>query len=816
MGGEQTGFKPSIRSIFADVQGIYLMKQIIAMVIALVTAHSLWAQSDGLRIKGILQDRHHEPVPYAVVVVRNINDSVITSDFSADDGSFDLTVAEGRYQLEINFMGESNQIIPLTQTRGMLDMGKITVKMPQNQKLDEVIVMSERNQMSLHIDKRVFSVGSDLTAQGASATEALQNIPSVTVDAEGNVSLRGSQSVRILIDGKASGFASSPDALQQLQADMIDKVEVITNASARYEAQGQSGIINIILKKNHNKGLNGSASVRTGYYPDHGMGLNANYRKNKVNLFGSLSLNYREVDGRSSTRQRLQSEDTSFLYYQGYRHVRRKRNVNANIGMDYQLANNHILNASFGIRSGYGNNDYYRTYDNYTVNEEFVQFNKRDENAKELEDMYEGSLGYTMKLGRNGGEWKTQIRGYRDQDYERSQYIETSTAYTDIMNERSKAYVTEQSLIAQSDLQLPFSENGKIETGIREQIRDFNNDFGYGKFIDAVWQNPARFNDRFNYNEKVYAAYIMASNTFGKLSIQAGVRGEYTDVFTKQYSLNNGTKRHYFNFFPSVAFSYKQNDVTTFQLSYSRRIRRPGQWDLMPFMKFGDNREMLIGNPYVNPELTGSYEAGMLNAWGKGSVLTSIYHRRTVNKFDRISYLGTDGIIYIQSMNIATARAYGLEVNGNYNAFNWLRLTTGFNLFKEEISGSYNGQQYSNNNFSWTNRTSLNLTLPQRWRFQLSGNYEAPRVTAQGKRLSQYFMDFGASKDLLKNKATLGFNLTDLFNSRKWRSVTYTDEIQSQTSFQWKQRSFRLVFTYRFNQQKKESENIIESGGGGE
>ena len=531
------------------------MKHILATVVALILFTTLYAQNETLRISGSLQDALNEPVPYAVMIIRNTADSIITSAFSKEDGSFDISAPAGAYKLEVNFLNESNQVISLTQTSGELDLGKLLLKTNTHKRLDEAVVTGERNQMSLQIDKRVFNVGSDLTAQGASATDALQNIPSVTVDAEGNVSLRGSQSVRILIDGKASGFATSPDALQQLQADMIDKIEVITNASARYEAHGQSGIINIILKKGRREGFNGSASLRTGYYPDHGVGLNANYRKKKINLSGSLMANYREVEGRSNTRQRLLNTDTSFIYYQNYRHVRRKRNVNAKVDLDYHVNNRNIVHAGVGIRSGYGNNDYYRTYDNYTIDQDFLRYDKRDENAQELEDMYEASLGHTLKLGEKNGEWKTEVRAFRDQDFERSLYEETSTGYADLRNERSNAYVTEQSLLVQSDLQLPFSEKGKVETGVRGQVRDFNNDFGYSRFIDDVWMSPAQFNDRFDYKENVYAAYVMASNTFNKLSIQAGLRSEYSKVFTRQHSLNNGKSRDYFNLFPSMALS---------------------------------------------------------------------------------------------------------------------------------------------------------------------------------------------------------------------------------------------------------------------
>lgn len=777
------------------------------------------AVAQDLKVKGIVQSAANEPLAYSAINVHNALDSnKVLVVYTQEDGVFSFEVPSGRYFIDIAVFGVSAKKLLITQSSGDIDLDTIVLKADKSQQLNELIVTADRNQMSLQIDKRVFNVAADLNNQGANATEVLQNIPSVTVDPEGNVSLRGSQNVRILIDGKVSGFATSADALQQLQADMIEKVEIITNASARYEAQGESGIINIVLKKNKKSGFNAALTARTGYFPDNGIGINANYRRNKLNLFGSFNLNHREVQGPSTTRQMLQNEDTAFLYYQGYKHIRSKVGTNTRLGFDYNLNEQNTISASFGLRSGVGNNTIYRTYENYTIQENYLSKQVRDEYNVELEDMYEGSVGYTKKMAKSGAEWKTELRGYRDQDYENSDYTETTSLSNKERLERSKAYITEQSLLLQSDLIIPLSKSSKVESGMRAQVRDFDNEFGYQQLVGTEWQSPTQFNDRFNYSEKVYAAYIMASNTFDKLGVQAGLRAEYSDIFTRQFSLSAGDSRSYFNLFPSLALSYKYSTASTFQLSYSRRINRPGQWDLMPFMKFGDNREIRIGNPDLDPELTGSFEAGMLKTWNTGSLLSSAYYRNTQNKFENMAFLGNDGIIYRKAMNIATRHAYGLEFNLNYNPTNWARIMSGFNFYREVISGNFNNQDFELDNLSWTNRTSINITLPHKWRFQLSGNYEAPRITPQGKRLSMYFADFGASKDIWKNKASLGFNLSDIFNTRKWRSITQTEEIQSETMFQWRQRSFRLVFTYRFNQQKKEGnhENLIENGGGGE
>jgi len=299
----------------------------------------------------------------------------------------------------------------------------------------------------------------------------------------------------------------------------------------------------------------------------------------------------------------------------------------------------------------------------------------------------------------------------------------------------------------------------------------------------------------------------MGSSTFNRWSVQAGVRGEYSDITTREYSdittrqvsLENRRNKQYFNLFPSAAISYKNTDTRTYQLSYSRRINRPGQWDLMPFTKFGDNREMRAGNPDINPELTDSYEAGIMQYFGKGSLLSTVYYRTTANSKETMSIAGDDGIIYRIPFNVGHRDAYGFEFNLNYVPNATLRVTSGFNFYRQIVNGTFNEVDFETKNFSWTNRTSLNVNLKDKTRMQVSVNYEAPRVNPQGKTLAIYFMDAAITQDLGKN-ATLGLNVRDVFNTRRWRNMVDTPTIYSETITQWRPRNIRLVFTYRFNQ----------------
>lgn len=761
-----------------------------------------------LRISGQIIDNKNQPLAFvSVKIFEKTENKLIKGDFSDEEGKFLIDIEEGSYYLTFLYSGLHADTLFLNKTTGD---AVVTVVMDPISEIDDVVVTAQKAVMEYQLDKRVYNVDADINNQGANAVEVLENIPSITVDAEGNISLRGNPNVRILIDGKMSGFATNADALQQLRSDNIERIEVITNASSRYDAQGEGGIINIVMKKNQTKGFNGSVALRAGYFPEYGADIRLNYRVKKINVFATYSFNHNIRPGYSTTYQRLNNADTAFAYRQNYEHSRSKISNHGSFGLDYFINENNSLSTSFTIRSGLGNNTYDRFYDNLDLNDNVIGFNDRYEKAAELEDLLEANLSYTKRFKKKG-EWVTDIKWFRDQDIEKSDYNETASSFAGERLEYSQVSTFENNLLAQTDFSFPIFKQGKVETGYRMQWRKMDNSFRFGERVGEAWHHPSIYNDVYNYNEKVHAVYLMASNTWKKFSAQGGMRVEYTDINTLQNSNQERIMKNYMDLFPSAAFSYKTTDRQTIQLSYSRRISRPGQWDLMPFTKFGDNRERRIGNSQLNPEYTNSFEAGILQLFGSGSFLGTIYYRSTTDKIERISALAEDGIIYLTPLNIATKDAYGAELNFTLSPVKWFRLNTGFNLFKEVIAGDYNNEDFRRNNFTWTNRTSINFIFPKVVKAQLAFNYVAPSVRPQGKTLAMYHFDFGLSRELLKGKATLSLNVRDLFNTRRWRSIIDTPELYASSNTLWRPRSIVLVFTYRFNQQRKENDfNLIE------
>lgn len=759
-----------------------------------------------MHIEGTVTDNKHQPVSFATVGLFRQSDSGYVEGVSAgDDGAFVLNVPMGKYFLRINMIGYENSVVPVKEQK-QVKTGAIVMKESAHQ-LEEVQIKSEKEQMELKLDKRVFNVASTINASGANATEVLENIPAVTVDGEGNVSLRGNSNVRILVDGKYSGLANSADALQTLQANMIDKIEVVTNASARYDAQGQAGIINIILKKDHKGGWNGAVNGNVGYNRQFGGGFNLNYRKGKLNLYSNYAISQRDQPGKSHTYQRYTGADTAFTYEQEYTHERKKFANNGMIGLDYNFDQYNTLSASGFFRSGLGNNFYWRKYNDLSMADEMIGYSVRLEDQKEIEDYYEASLSYKRTFPRKDKSWSVDLKWSNDQDIERSAYDETSTYTTNTDLENSSVASTERNWLFQTDFIQPFGKEGRIEAGLRSTIRQISNQFSFSEQMPGGPVFPPQYNDLYHYDEYIHAGYLMAGNTFGRFSAQLGLRGEFSDISTWQRSINDKHNKQYFNLFPSLALSYKLKDRNTLQLSYSRRVNRPDQWDLLPYTKFGDNREMRLGNPYLNPEFTHSFELGLLQSWERGSLLSSLYYRNTSDVIQFLNTVDANGLVLILGRNLAREQNYGFEFNFNYDLAKWLKFNTGLNLFRSAISGSFEGRDLSRSAFTWTNRSALNATIAGGFKAQASFNYRAPRVTAQGKDLGNYYLDIGIAKEVLKGSGTLTFNVRDVFNTRKWRSRTDTEELFSETVMQWRPRSFQLSFSYRINQKAGQERN---------
>ena len=785
-------------------------------------------------VKGKVVDFNSQlPLEYATVTLFEQKDSsMVTGAITDETGGFLLETTFGRYYAQIEFLAYKKVIIDniaLTREEPVINLGIIPLE-PDSKMLDVVEVRAEKSQMQLSLDKRVFNVGKDLANSGGTAADVLDNVPSVTVDVEGNVELRGSGGVRILVDGKPSGLVgiSNSDGLRQIPANLIDRVEVITNPSARYEAEGMAGIINIVLKKDRSQGFNGSFDLTAGTPDEYGVALNLNYRRDRFNFFTNYGLRYRKGPGTGTQYQEFYLNDTTtFITNQVSNRSRGGLSNSVRFGADYFFSTTSILTTAFNFRYSDDNNFNkiaYQDYLNDLNHPTGITYRTDDETEKEPNLEY--SLTYKKLLDRDGHEFTADFRYQDNTEEENSDFIEENYDAFGVskieadLHQRSGNKEIQKNMIFQTDYVRPFSKEGKFEAGLRAGLRDINNDFKVEQeYGDGNWETLAGLSNDFIYEENIYAAYTSLGNKLDKFNWQVGLRSEYSDVYTELVVDDSINDRQYFNFFPSIFMGYELSEKNSMQVSYSRRIRRPGFWELNPFFTYSDARNFWSGNPNLNPEFTDSYEVGYLRYFDKGSLTSSVFYRHTKDVVERIRTQTSDTSSFTQPVNLATQNDYGLEFTFSYDPFKFWRLNGNANFFRSVTEGEYQEQVFDADTYTWFGRLSSRLTIKKNLDFQVNFNYRAPRKTTQGESKALWHIDPALSMDVLNGNGTLTLSVRDVFNTRRRRYITEGDNFYTEGDWQWRARQTTLTFSYRLNQKKqREGRNGggFEGGEGGE
>lgn len=773
------------------------------------------------KITGTVMDTETgQPLEYASVSVLKRQDSTLVGGGITDiQGQFSVDARPGKFIVQVQFISYAPKYFAAELTRENMTENLGTIKLsPDAETLQEVIVQGQKSQMVMELDKRVFNVGQDLSNAGGSAADILDNVPSVDVDIEGNVSLRGSSNVRVLINGKPSGLIgiSGTDALRQLQGNLIERIEVVTNPSARYEAQGNAGIINIILKKDNNDGINGSFSANAGYPDNYGLSFNVNYRKKWLNLFANYGINYRKSPGSGYANQFFFKEDTT--YYTDITRERTRGGLSNNfrLGSDFYLNDNNTLTLSALYNVSDEENKTELLYEDFDVNRSLVSRTKRFDTELEDEENIEFSLNYTRKFSNEKQKLTADIQ-YREgsevEDAKQRQgpVLQNGEGFQPDVFQQSLNDEFENNLLLQADYVHPFAQEGKIEAGYRSNFRKIDNTYVVEELNEAgEYKILPGFTNDFNYDENIYAIYAIVGNKSGNLSYQMGVRTEITDITTELVQDNLKNDKDYIDFFPSAHITWKLTKENSLQASYSRRVDRPGFRSLNPFSNFTDQRNIRIGNPDLDPEYTNSYEVGYLKNWGTGSLFTSAYYRHTTQVIDRVRFV-EDTITYAIPLNLSSRDAYGVEFTVSKDIGNWWKINGNANFYRSMTEGQYQEQDLSNDTYTMSARVTSKMTLFGVLDYQISGMYRAPQEDTQGNRKAFYMIDMGLSKDVFKNKGTLTLNVRDLLNSRKWRSETFTENFYQESEFQWRARQVTLSFTYRLNQKKERGRG---NGGG--
>jgi len=759
----------------------------------------------------IVEAESTTPLSYATIQIYKVDDEVLAGGgISDEDGSFKIEAAEGEQYALIDYIGyEQIRTDNFVTGSGISDIELGIIQLsPSASALDEIVVTAEKSTMEFALDKRIFNVGKDLGNAGGSAVEILNNIPSVLVDGEGNVKLRGSGNVRLLIDGKPSGLVSFKGGagLQQLQGSLVEKVEVITNPSARYEAEGMAGIINIVLKKERKNGFNGSFETTGGYPLNLGLAANLNYRHKKVNFFFNYGMNYRRIPSITNTYQEVYSNDTTYISEQSYDGEHIGFFNNARAGLDYFIDDKNILTASYMYSRSKGKRLTDLFYIDYLkTSPTLIDRTYRTQDEDEVEPIAEYVLSYRKLFDLQDREFTAEVRYFDHWEDSDQVYTQTTTfasgAPSTSLIQTAPNDETEKQLIIQMDYVQPLGAEGKFEGGVRTSFRDMTNDYVVNNVDASGNEIPiAELDNKFVYKENINALYGILGNKTNNFSYQFGLRGEWTDIETKLEETAKSNPRNYFNLFPSIHLTYDLANANAIQVSYSRRVRRPVYNELSSYVTFSDNRNFFSGNPDLDPEFSDVYEIGHIKYFEKGSLASSVYYRDTKEKIERIRLVDDNGFSRTLPENLIGETAYGAELSTAYKMNNWWKMDLNFNFFRAETDGSNISEGFVSDTYSWFTRASSRFTLTKDTYIQLRANYEAPQNIAQGRRKSVYFLDFAFSKPIFKNKGGLTFNVTDVFNSRKDRRVTSSDNFITDLVSQRRRRQINLTLSYKINQ----------------
>ena len=810
------------------------MKKSILFVLALLFSVQI---SYAITVKGRVLDKSTgHPMEYATVRACTLPDSTfVTGCITEPTGQFSLDLEKGRYVLEVQYMGFITQYknINLDGTKNPFDVGKINLS-PDSRLLNEVDVVAEQSTYEMTLDKRVFNVGKDVANTAGNAIEVLENIPAVSVDVEGNVSLRGDDGVRILIDGKESGLSgmSTQDALRTLQGDMIERVEVITNPSVRYDAEGSAGIINIILKKDKRQGFNGAVNIRTGYPWMYGVSLSGNYRLKRWNLFASYGFNNRSNVGGGVNKTKRFSDiidnDTIFTQLTDQTTERRMRRMghNVRVGADYYITDHDIISAAFVYRKGrLETHPVVKYYDEYPQLGT-SSYDERAEDYEEITPMYEVTMDYDKTFERKGRSLKANVRYFTNAEKAGSDITETLypdknmteklwTLYQKTSNDQSM-----RNLQASIDYVHPFLTKAQWEIGGKytnrniaslSEVTEQDSTGQYHPLSDYCYD--------YEYHEQVAALYTSLGNDWGRWSGQIGLRAEMTDIMTnlKGYahdgtdSINGG--KPYFDFFPSAHLNYSVNEFNQFQVSYTRRIRRPGFWQMSPFRSYNDNRNIRMGNPTLTPTYMDSYELGYIHFWDKASFNFTTYYRHGTNMIRSYTY-EDDGVFYSMPVNFGKADDFGVEMVAQGQMTKWWNLNGNVNFFRSHFDGEINGKTYNDATWMLFGRAVSKFKVSNWFDLQLTAHIMGPHKEPLGMHKGNWWIDLAVSKEILHGNGTVTFNVRDLFNSRSWGGESWGDGFWQYNTSTWNRRSFSLNFNYRINQQNIKRGRPDGEGGG--
>ena len=760
-----------------------------------------------------------QPIEFVTVSIYNPATSKnLAGALTNQDGVFNIaSVANGTYELRISFVGYSPFNKEFNVNGSDVRFGNIPLT-EDSKMLKEVQVVGQGSQMRFDIDKKVFSVDQNIAAAGGSATDVLQNIPSVDVDNDGNISLRNNASVEVWINGKPSGLTADNRAqvLQQMPAENIESIEVMTNPSAKFNPEGTAGIINLVMKKNRKAGYYGSlsagATLQNGK-PGSNAGASINYNVGKFDVFANLGYRRMVGNGWGLTERTNYNNGDSTLLNQNSKTEFKMGGVFFRAGVDYHLDSKNTIGINGfghnGMPDMYSNTDYLLT--RKATNAKLRDYS-RENNASDQHKGYNVNLYHRIDFDKKGSNLMTNLSYSEHGNLGNQRYTQLDRlAAANNQDITQIADGNSNTIELKTDYTKKFTDNNRLELGWSSIWNDrLSNASGTDNFNN---KDIPEYYNVFDYAEQIHAGYATYGTRIDNFSVQAGVRGEYFRKDITSTSSRESIKldpQSYFKVYPSVYLSYSLPNNNEVQLNYTRRVDRPRGRMVNSFRDYSDSTNISYGNPLLMPEMTSAFELNYIKNWDNHTLSSSIYYRLNNDDIERVSFL-RNGVMESTFMNLTKEHDMGVELVAKNRLFKILNLTSSLNFYYNKLDASvYTNELYpevrvvlpAHENFSWDGRVIANLMLSPTFSGQVTGQYRSERLTPQGKQLDSYSMDLGLRKSFFEKKFSVNFNVRDLFDSRKFRSVTSGEGFYQYSENKRMGRMFGLTLTYNFGNTK--------------
>ena len=772
----------------------------------------------------IIEIETNLPLEYATITFfSKVENKMKGGGITDPDGNFSISIPQGTYDVSVEYFSFEN--ITKLNVNFNQDTNLGTLKMNSDlQALDAVDIIAEKTTVEIKLDKKIYNVGRDLTVRGGSVSDVLDNVPSVSVDIEGNVALRGNGNVRILINGKPSGLVglNSTDALRQLPADAIEKVEIITSPSARYDAEGTAGILNIILRRSKILGLNGAIIINSGYPNQLGASGNINYRTGDINVFNNSGYSYRKSPGSSGVETEFFNteydedgiliQDSPNTFRNEYRTFERiRKGFNSNTGVEWYITPTTSLTTAFLASKSNNSNESFNRAETLDLTGAVISESVRYDPETETDQTTQFSVNFDKQFHGN-----SEHRLTFDFQLENSSEDEGSIIYNEgIAAERVRTIEDQKRVLIQSDFTLPINDKTRFEGGYNGRFSTNNTAYSLEFAEDDSFILDTNISNVLVYKENVNAVYTQyGSKVKDKFSFLLGLRMEATNITISQLSSNEYTNSNYIGLFPTVNLGYEFSENQNLTIGYNRRISRPRSRFLNPFPSRSSATNLFQGNPNISPSYSNGVDIGYLNTLVKITLNTSLYYNHATDVFTYISEdTGDEVVINGESVpvirrgpiNLAEDDRLGFEFTLTYRPSKKWNMNANFNLYHSAIKGNYKGLSYDSENLGWFVRLNNKYTLPANIEWQTRLSYSGPTVDAINRREGIFSSNMAFSKDLFKEKASITLNINDLFNTQRRNLESTTPTFYSDGYYRWRVRSYSLSFTYRFNQAKKRS-----------